>query len=317
MPDYTILLIDYDPRSIERLRNALVKGGLRVEVAKDGLAGIKRFHELKPDLTLIEAMIPKKHGFEVCQELKKTPHGQASAVLIITSVYKGRKYRSQAMHSYRCDEYLEKPISDETLVSVIKRHLPKREDEPAPTQDPPAPAHAEDQRLGGTAPPINPLHDLSDAEVIDHLDALLPEDLAKSPENNVATSDPDAKPSHSPSLADAPRAVAADSDNVIRFDLERARARGIVDAGGPNPDRPAAGAPRYTGGPQPAFVPVPDHVERTIPPTVPQPRSSVSDTTASPVGPAPRPDSRERLYFWIALVLAAVLVAVLAMIVAF
>ena len=43
MSDYTILLIDYDPRSIERLRAPLVQAGMRVEVAKDGLAGIKRF----------------------------------------------------------------------------------------------------------------------------------------------------------------------------------------------------------------------------------------------------------------------------------
>ena len=119
MPDYTILLIDYDPDSAERLRRPLTLAGYRVEIATDGLAGISRFHELSPHLTLIEAMIPKKHGFEVCQELKQTPHGQRSAVWILTSVYKGRKYRTQAFLYYKCDEYLEKPIDeDEFLKSV-------------------------------------------------------------------------------------------------------------------------------------------------------------------------------------------------------
>ena len=64
MSDYTILLVDYDPDSAARLCRPLVRAGYRVEVATDGLAGISRFHELEPDLTLIEAMIPKKHGFE-------------------------------------------------------------------------------------------------------------------------------------------------------------------------------------------------------------------------------------------------------------
>jgi len=98
MADYTILIIDYEPRSIERLRAPLVRAGYRVEVAKDGKAGILKFHEIEPAAVIIEAMLPKRHGFEVCQELKQTPHGSRCPVLIATSVYRGRRYRHQAMH---------------------------------------------------------------------------------------------------------------------------------------------------------------------------------------------------------------------------
>lgn len=120
MANHTILLIDYDPRSIESLRTPLVSAGYRVEVAKDGIAGSRRFAELLPDLTLVEAMIPKKHGFEVCQELKSSEHGKNSPVVIITGVYKGRKYRHQARHQYGCDEFLEKPISPTDLLAVVR-----------------------------------------------------------------------------------------------------------------------------------------------------------------------------------------------------
>jgi DNA-binding response OmpR family regulator len=126
MPDYTILLVDYDPDSATRLSRPLVRGGYRVEIATDGLAGISRFHELAPDLTLIEAMIPKKHGFEVCQELKSTAHGQNTDVWILTSVYKGRKYRTQAYHHYKCDQYLEKPISEEELMASVDGYFAER-----------------------------------------------------------------------------------------------------------------------------------------------------------------------------------------------
>jgi len=123
MADYTILIIDYEPRSIERLRAPLERAGYGIEVAKDGKAGILKFHEIEPAAVIIEAMLPKRHGFEVCQELKQTPHGSRCPVLIATSVYSGRRYRHQAMHLYSCDAYLEKPLTDEDLLSTIETSL--------------------------------------------------------------------------------------------------------------------------------------------------------------------------------------------------
>lgn len=129
MRNYTILLIDYEPRSIEHLRRLLAGAGFDVEVASDGLAGVAAFSRLQPDLVIIEAMIPKKHGFEVCQEIKRTALGKRTPVLIQTAVYKGRKYRSQALHIYGCDDYLEKPFSDEFLLQTIRRRLEISDDE--------------------------------------------------------------------------------------------------------------------------------------------------------------------------------------------
>jgi DNA-binding response OmpR family regulator len=123
MSDYTILLIDYEPRSIAKIRGALDPAGFTIEVATDGLAGIEAFNDLNPDLVLIEAMIPKKHGFEVCQELKATADGKKTPMAIITAVYKGRRYRTQAVHLYGCDEYIEKPIDDQDLLNLCCKML--------------------------------------------------------------------------------------------------------------------------------------------------------------------------------------------------
>jgi TonB family protein len=123
MANYTILLIDYEPRSIERFRDPLTAAGYVVEIANDGISGIEAFHRLMPDMVLVEAMIPKKHGFEVCQELKRTPHGRRTPVLITSGVYKGRKYRTQALHIYGCDEYIEKPIAPAQLLEIVGRFL--------------------------------------------------------------------------------------------------------------------------------------------------------------------------------------------------
>ena len=286
MPNYTILLIDYDPRSIDKLRAPLVKAGLRVEVAKDGLAGIKRFHELKPDLTLIEAMIPKKHGFEVCQELKKTPHGQASAVLIVTSVYKGRKYRTQAMHNYRCDEYLEKPISDESLVDIVKRHLPNR---------PAASAGA----ASGCPSSDDPVIELSEDELVDRLDAVLQKDPVGTPKAMLAGS----------GAEDTPH---TDSDNVVHFDIVRSRTRVVSPDGGVATSH--RGAPRIahrSGGGAVQHAVAPERLER---PHALEPRPAPEVRTAPRRGAEPA--KRGRVYFWIALALAAAVVALIATILA-
>ncbi|MFB3117562.1 MAG: PleD family two-component system response regulator, partial [Myxococcota bacterium] len=123
MSNQTILLIDYDPASINRTTTPLTRAGYQVEVAKDGLSGLAAFERTKPALVLVEAMLPRKHGFEVCQEIKATPEGKSTPVLITTAVCRGRKYRMDALQIYGCDEYIEKPIADDELVSIVTRFI--------------------------------------------------------------------------------------------------------------------------------------------------------------------------------------------------
>ena len=179
MAKHIILLIDYEPRSIERIRKPLETSGYRVEVATDGVSGMEAFHRLSPDLVLVEAMIPKKHGFEVCQELKRTQHGARTPILITTGVYKGRKYRTQALHIYGCDEYLEKPIPPDLLLTVVSRFLD--------AQSPVAAKSAADEAADSAAPvavagtsrkgsrTVIVGEDLTEEEIMAKLNAILPE----------------------------------------------------------------------------------------------------------------------------------------------
>ena len=201
MANYTILLIDYEPRSIERFREPLAAAGYTIEIANDGVSGIEAFHRLSPDMVLVEAMIPKKHGFEVCQELKRTPHGRRTPVLITTGVYKGRKYRTQALHIYGCDEYIEKPIAPEQLLKIVGKFFGSSASAPPPKATAPAPVPsepaidphaqgkrsstpktapstetpaAEGQRTRLTAVPQTVAEDGAEDEIIARLDAILP-----------------------------------------------------------------------------------------------------------------------------------------------
>jgi TonB family protein len=120
-----ILLVEYDPRTLKETKDILMKAGFSVVEAADGLAALAAYEEAKPDLILMSPMLPKLHGFDVCQKIKSSPEGKKIPVVIITDVYKGRKYRMDAIHLYKADDYLEKPISDDDLIKTLNNLLVK------------------------------------------------------------------------------------------------------------------------------------------------------------------------------------------------
>lgn len=134
------LVIDYEPRGIRQLREPLHDAGFDVHVVQDGLTGRRVFDHLAPDIVIVEAMLPKKNGFELCGELKDTAAGAGTPVVVVSSVYRGRKYRSQAIHHYGADEFLEKPVSPEALVETALRLIERYRAERADRTGPPATA---------------------------------------------------------------------------------------------------------------------------------------------------------------------------------
>ena len=123
MPNSKILIVHYDPRSLDRLRKTLEENDFEVKVARDGTAAMVSFLEDEPDLVLLEAMLPKVHGFEVCADLKKTRMGRQTPVLVMSSIYKGRKYRHEAIHTHGADDFIEMPLEDAQLVAILRRSI--------------------------------------------------------------------------------------------------------------------------------------------------------------------------------------------------
>jgi len=167
-PGLKILIIDYEPRGIKQLSDPLEQAGHEVLVAKDGVSGIQAFKTAKPDFVLIEAMLPKRHGFEVCQELKLTEQGRDTPIVIVTSVYKGRKYRTQAIHQHGADEYLEKPVPPDLLLSTVERLRSSGKTRKIPSK----PATPATPTVQSTRPAQRP-SDTVEAEISDHIDDIL------------------------------------------------------------------------------------------------------------------------------------------------
>jgi TonB family protein len=130
-----ILLIDYDQGSLTSLQGILTKEGYQVVTAGDGQAGWDKYNKESPDLVLMEAMLPKVHGFELCQRITSERNSQAT-VFMMTGVYKDRVYRTEALRTYGAAEYFEKPLKMAELLASIEAVLGKPEPKPI---EPPRP----------------------------------------------------------------------------------------------------------------------------------------------------------------------------------
>src|SRR5512143_201056 len=134
-----ILIIDYDQNSLATLQGALSSQGYQVVTAGDGQTGWDKYNKECPDLVLMEAMLPKVHGFELCQRITSEKNPRAT-VFIMTGVYKDRVYRTEALRTYGASEYFEKPLKMAELLASVEAVLGRPEPRPAP--QPQAQTHA-------------------------------------------------------------------------------------------------------------------------------------------------------------------------------
>jgi DNA-binding response OmpR family regulator len=117
----TVLLVDYDPRSIDRIRRFLEPLGVRTVLATDGHAAEREFHRVLPDLTLVQDLIPKKRGSQVCRDLKESLQGSHRPILLLACLRNGNR---TAVRTSGCDDWIETPFDAPTLLTKVRRFLP-------------------------------------------------------------------------------------------------------------------------------------------------------------------------------------------------
>ncbi|MEO6486990.1 MAG: response regulator [Thermoanaerobaculia bacterium] len=91
--------------------------------AEDGEEGLRLAFELQPDVIITDALLPKLDGRELARTVKMNPDTSHCRVAVMTALYKGLRYRREAMTHFQADEYLEKPISAAKLLAVTERLL--------------------------------------------------------------------------------------------------------------------------------------------------------------------------------------------------
>ncbi|MGD1146918.1 MAG: response regulator [Thermoanaerobaculaceae bacterium] len=121
----TVLIAD-DSRIFRALMTeVLQEHGLEVFQAADGREALEALLSKRPQLAILDALMPLLSGFDVVSQLREKAADYHPTLFIVTAVYKSRRWESEARQQYRVDEYLEKPLEPEDLLKVIGRHFPE------------------------------------------------------------------------------------------------------------------------------------------------------------------------------------------------
>jgi len=113
-----ILIVDDEPNIVLSLEFMMKKEGFAVAVATDGDAALEQVAAFAPDLVLLDVMMPKKSGYEVCQILRADPACGALKIVMLTA--KGRETEVAKGIALGADAYVTKPFSTKDLVAQVK-----------------------------------------------------------------------------------------------------------------------------------------------------------------------------------------------------
>jgi len=127
MTDKKILIVDYDSASLAALAAMVEPYRFQVVKASDGQAAYEKFIEEKPDLVILEAILPKIHGFDLTKRISEETHGRVP-VIIVTGLYRGPQYRMEALSTFGAADYFEKPVDKEKLLRSVMSLLNEDEE---------------------------------------------------------------------------------------------------------------------------------------------------------------------------------------------
>ncbi|MBI5623091.1 MAG: response regulator [Elusimicrobia bacterium] len=123
--DKLVMIVDDDDSVRELLEFLLKKEGFRVDTSPDGEDALKRIPEVKPDLVILDMMLPRYGGFEILRELQ---NGEARdiPIVIITGRYSDSSTKAMIRQESNVREFLEKPVRPAMLAMLLHKLLNTR-----------------------------------------------------------------------------------------------------------------------------------------------------------------------------------------------
>ncbi len=123
-----ILLVDDDADFVESTRIVLESKPYDVIVAKNGDEGLRRAKEAKPDLIILDVIMPVKDGFTAAEQLKKDPELSRIPTIMLTAFAEKHAEASIPVSrgfTLEAEDYIEKPVSPEELLARVAKQLKK------------------------------------------------------------------------------------------------------------------------------------------------------------------------------------------------
>jgi DNA-binding response OmpR family regulator len=116
-----ILVVDDSKTATMMTSMILGKGSYEVLTAADGEEGIKLAQAERPDLILMDVVMPRMDGFEACRRLRRDDQTKAIPIIMVTT--RGEVANAQLGYECGCDDYVTKPVNSVELLSKIRDHL--------------------------------------------------------------------------------------------------------------------------------------------------------------------------------------------------
>lgn len=121
-----ILLVDDDPDFVEAVKVIVETAGYEVKVAYDGKEGLEAVEEEKPDLIVLDVMMPVMNGHEACAQLKGNKATAGIPIILLTAVadrVTTSTYTHRDMLESEAEDYMPKPVEPAELLELIKNWL--------------------------------------------------------------------------------------------------------------------------------------------------------------------------------------------------
>jgi DNA-binding response OmpR family regulator len=116
-----VLIVDDEPNIVLSVEFLMQRDGLDVVTASDGQEAVDLLASTAPDLMILDVMMPRKNGFEVCAEVRADPKFSEMPILMLTA--KGREAEMKKGLSLGADAYITKPFSTHELVAKVHELL--------------------------------------------------------------------------------------------------------------------------------------------------------------------------------------------------
>lgn len=117
----TILIIEDEENLVELLKYRLEANGYKVESALDGVSGLDKVKKLHPSLVILDIMLPKMHGYDVCRLMGEDKKIKKIPIIILSAHARAREL--EGMRNCGADSFIEKPFEPSELLDEIERLL--------------------------------------------------------------------------------------------------------------------------------------------------------------------------------------------------
>ena len=117
----TILVVEDEPNIVDSLSFIMKRAGFEVLVARDGDTAIRMMESRPADLVLLDVMLPRRDGFEVCREIRSNPDWKAVRIIMLTA--RGRDLDRRKGLQLGADDYVTKPFSTRDVVARVQELL--------------------------------------------------------------------------------------------------------------------------------------------------------------------------------------------------